>query len=120
MAITWLAAKEKNGVASLYSTNITLNTVASVPFEYAYRCQVGITDDNNIVIEPLTKERVLSGKLDEYTLLKISIKPTYSRISSTLLMNRISEILGIELSDKPLKFNTLWNEEENILTILTH
>ena len=120
MSITWLAAKEKNGVASLYNTNITLNTVASVPFEYAYRCQVGISDENNIVIEPLTKERVLSGELDEYALLKVSVKPTYSRISSTLLMSRISEILGIELSDKPLKFNTIWNEDENILTILTN
>lgn len=120
MAITWLQAKEKNGIASFYNTNITLNTIASIPFEYAYRCQVGITDDKNIVIEPLTKDNVLSGKLDEYNLLKISIKPTYSRIASTLLMTKISEILGLELSDRAIKFETIWNEEENHLIIKTN
>lgn len=118
MAIKWLTTKEKNGVASLYNTNITLNTVASVPFEFAYRCQVGITEEGNLVIEPLSKERVLRGDLDEYAVLKISVKPTYSRISSTSLMNKISEYIGRELTDKPLKFETVWDEKENILTIL--
>ena len=120
MSIIWLTTKEKNGVASLYNTNITLNKVASVPFEYAYRCQVGITDEKNIVIEPLTKERVLKGNLDEYAVLKISVKPTYSRISSTTLMNKIAEILHLELTDKPLKLETIWDEKENILTIMTN
>ena len=120
MAITWLTTKEKNGVASLYNTNITLNKVASVPFEYAYRCQVGITDEKNIVIEPLSKERVIKGDLDEYAILKISVKSTYSRISSTLLMTKIAGFLNIELSDKPLKFETMWNEKDNILTIMTN
>jgi len=118
MAIKWLTTKEKNGVASLYNTNITLNTVASVPFEFAYRCQVCITEEGNLVIEPLSKERVLRGDLDEYAVLKISVKPTYSRISSTSLMNKISEYISRELTDKPLKFETVWDEKENILTIL--
>ena len=120
MGIKWLTTQEKNGVASLYNTNITLNKIASVPFEYAYRCQVGVTDENNIVIEPLSKERVLKGDLDEYAVLKISINQTYSRISSTTLMSKISEFIGKELTDKPLKFETIWNEKENILTILTN
>ena len=120
MAIKWLTTQEKNGVASLYNTNITLNTVASVPFQYAYRCQVGVTDDNNIVIEPLSKERVIKGDLDEYAVLKLSVNQTYSRISSTTLMSKIAEFLGKELTDKPLKFETTWDEKENILTIMTN
>ena len=119
MAITWFSAKERSGTASFYFTNITLNTIASVPFEYAYRVQVGIDDKGNIVIQPLSKERVIRGDLDEYAIQSIAIKKTYSRISSTPLMKRISQALSIELSDTPVKFETAWDERENILTILT-
>ena len=119
MPIQWFSTKEKTGSASFYNTNITLNTIATVPFEYAYRVQVGIDDNGNIVIQPLSKERVLRGDLDEYAIQQIAIKKTYSRISSTVLMKRISTALNITLSDKPLKFETTWDEVENILTIHT-
>ena len=119
MPIQWFSTKEKTGSASFYSTNITLNTIATVPFEYAYRVQVGVDEKGNIVIQPLSKERVLRGDLDEYAIQQIAIKKTYSRISSTTLMKRISEALNVELSDKPMKFETTWNEVENILTIHT-
>ena len=117
MGITWFTVKEKVGTASFYKTNITLNTVATIPFEYAYRVQVGMNDEGNIVIQPLSKERVIRGDLDEYAIQSIAIKKTYSRISSTSLMKNIGEALNIELSDNPVKFETSWDEKENILTI---
>ena len=119
MPIQWFSSKEKLGTASLYNTNITLNTIASVPFEYAYRVQVGLDEKGNIVIRPLTKEKVQSGDLDEYTILQISVKKTYSRISSTTLMRNISEALKLALSERPVKFETTWDEVKNILTIHT-
>ena len=119
MEIKWFSTKEKLGSASFYNTNITLNTIATVPFEYAYRVQVGIDNNGNVVIQPLSKERVTRGDLDEYAILQIAIKKTYSRISSTVLMKQIAETLSLALSDKPLKFNTTWDEVENILTIHT-
>ena len=119
MPITWFSTKEKTGSASFYSTNITLNTIATVPFEYAYRVQVGMDEKGNIVIQPLSKERVLRGDLDEYAIQQIAIKKTYSRISSTTLMKRIAESLNITLGEKPMKFETTWDEVENILTIHT-
>ena len=116
--ISWWTAKEKNGSATLYSSNITLNKVASVPFEFANRVQVGLDDNNNIVIEPLSKERVERGDLDEYNLLEIKTKPSYSRICSTDLMNFIQEKLKIALSTEPVRFDTVWEEENNHLVIL--
>ena len=116
MPIQWFSSKEKLGTASLYNTNITLNTIASVPFEYAYRVQVGLDEKGNIVIRPLTKEKVQSGDLDEYTILQISVKKTYSRISSTTLMRNISEALQLALAERPVKFETTWDEVKNILT----
>lgn len=119
MGIQWFSTKEKNGTASFYKTNITLNTIATVPFEYAYRVQVGMDEKNNIVIQPLSKERVQRGDLDEYAIQEISVKSTYSRISSTVLMKKIGSALNMELSSKPIKFETSWDEVANILTIHT-
>lgn len=119
MEIKWFTSREKVGTASFYSTNITLNTIASVPFEYAYRVQVGMDEKGNIVIEPLSRDRVIKGDLDEYAIQQISIHKTYSRISSTPLMKNIAQALNVELSDKPLKFETSWDDKNNILTIKT-
>lgn len=119
MVITWLNAKEREGVASLYSTNITLNTVASVPFEYAYRVQVGIDDNGNVVIQPLSKDRVERGDLDEYALQKIAIKQSYSRISSTDIMKKISNALKITLDETPRRFKTKWDDKDNFLIVFT-
>ena len=119
MPIKWLNVASKEGTASLYATNITLNTVASVPLEYAYRVQIGFDDNDNVVIQPLTKEKVIRGDLDEYSLLKISQKKTYSRISSTRIMEQIAEHLGIVLDNEPKKYTTIWDDNENVLVIQT-
>ncbi|MCQ2797680.1 MAG: hypothetical protein MJ241_04380 [Bacilli bacterium] len=119
MGITWFSAKEKLGQASLYDSNITLNMVASVPFDVAYKVQVGVDDDKNLIIEPISKERVVRGDLDEYSLLPIQLKKSYSRINSTSLMKKISAALGIELSKTPVKFDTKWDDESNMLIIMT-
>jgi hypothetical protein len=117
MGILWFDSKEREGVASLYDNNITLNVEASVPFEYAYRVKVGVDEKKNIVISPLSKERVLRGDLDEYSLLEIAYKKSYSRICSTSLMKRIAEKTGLPLSKEALRFATSWDEEANLLTI---
>ena len=45
MAITWFGMKEREGIASFYSNNITLNTVASYPLLDAYR-DGAVTEDH--------------------------------------------------------------------------
>ena len=116
--IKWLNVKAKNGVASLYNNSITLNTTAMYPFESAYMIQVGIDDNGNIVIQPLTKSVVESGALDESCLLKIEKHKSFARISSVALMKQIGEVLYITLSKNPIQYETSWDSEENILTIL--
>ena len=93
MAIEWFSSDAKNGAASFYSTNITLNTIASVPLESAYRIQVGLDESKNV--------------------------KTYARISSTDLMRKVAKALGIVLDEKPIKYGTTWDVKENILTIHT-
>lgn len=117
--IKWFNVKERNGVASLYSNNITLNTTAMYPLDFAYKVQVGIDDDKSILIKPLSKDVVESGVLDECCLLKLETHKSFARISSTLLMKQISEELGIVLSKTPIQFETKWDSVENVLVINT-
>lgn len=117
--IKWFNAKERNGVASLYATNITLNTTAMYPLDFAYKVQVGIDDNNNIVVKPLSKEVVESGILDEYSLLKLEFHKSFARISSAILMKQIAESLNIALGKTPVQYKTQWDSKENILMIMT-
>ena len=115
--IKWFNAKERNGVASLYANNITLNTVAMYPLDYAFRVLVGLDDNNNIVIKPCSKNDVESGTLDESRLLKLEIHKSFARISSSLLMRQIAEELKLELSKVAVRYETMWDDNENVLVI---
>lgn len=118
--IKWFNVKAKNGVASLYSNSITLNTTAMYPFEIAHKVQVGLSDEGNIVIQPLTKSFIETGDLDESCLLKIERHKSFARISSVSLMKQIGEALNIALSSTSVQYETSWDSEENILTILVN
>ena len=115
--IKWFNVKERNGVASFYSNNITLNTTAMYPLDFAYRVQVGLDDEKNVIIKPLTKDVVESGVLDECCLLKLEIHKSFARISSSLLLKQIAEECGLTLSKTPIQFATKWNSVDNILII---
>ncbi len=117
--IKWFNVKDRNGVASFYANNITLNTTAMYPLDTAYKVQVGMDDKNNVVIQPLTKEVVESGALDECCLLKIEFHKSFARISSVQLLKQISEALRIPFTNKPTQFETTWDSVENVLTIKT-
>ena len=115
--ITWLSTKDEIGSASLYASNITLNTVAMNKFTTAYRVMVGIDDNNNIILAPLDKDHVLRGDLKEEQLQKISSKKTYSRISSSSLMRQIGNRLNIAFSSTPIKCETRWDDNNNVLIL---
>ena len=117
--IKWFNVKDRSGVASLYPNNITLNTTAMYPLDFAYKVQVGMDDNNNIIVKPLTKDVVESGMLDECCLLKLEMHKSFARISSTLLMKQIIEILELSMEKPPIQFETTWDSVENILIINT-
>ena len=116
--IKWFNVKDRCGVATLYSNNITLNTTAMYPLDFAYKVQVGLDSDTiAVIIKPLTKEVVESGVLDECCLLKLETHKSFARISSSLLMKQISEELHLALSKTPIRFSTKWDSVENLLII---
>jgi alpha-D-ribose 1-methylphosphonate 5-phosphate C-P lyase len=89
------------------------------PFETAYRVQVGVDENQQIVIKPVTKETVESGTLDEYSLMKIEMHKSFARISSVALLKSLSEELRIPLSNSPVQFETKWDDQENVLIAAT-
>jgi len=119
MKITWFDAKERTGQASLTANYITLNALASVPFAYAYKTQVGVDEKGNIVIQPFSKERVLRGDLDESRLQDIALKKSYSRICGRELMRSIAKAAHLTLKVQAQAYETEWKEEENLLLIKT-
>ena len=115
--IKWFNVKDRNGVATLYPNNITLNTAAMSTLDFAYKVQVGLDDDGNIIIKPLSRDVVESGALDECCLLNLEFHKSFARISSALLLKQISEALGLTLTKTPIRFETNWDSVENILIV---
>ena len=87
------------------------------PLDFAYKVQVGIDEQGNIIIKPLSRDVVESGALDECCLLNLEIHKSFARISSALLLKQISEAFGLTLSKTPIRFETNWDSVENILVI---
>lgn len=117
MAITWFGIKEREGIASFYANNITLNTVASYPLLEAYRVQVGRDEKGRLLIVPVSKEKAESGIYDEYALLPYEVRRSFSRINSASLLKQIEKSYGLTLGKTPLKFKTTWDEKKNILFV---
>ncbi|MCR5348418.1 MAG: hypothetical protein K6E59_02265 [Bacilli bacterium] len=117
MGIVWFGLKEKEGIASFYGNNITLNTVASYPLNEAYRVQVGLDDSKRLLIVPVTKAKAESGIYDEYALLPYEVRRSFSRINSVSLMKQIENALGMKFGKNPAKFKTTWDPKENILYV---
>ena len=109
--------KERDGSASLYSTNLTLNSTAAIPFENAYRVMVGV-DGRDLVLRPLEKALVDRGTFDSATLYPIVSHKSYARISSTSLMSMVSDALGVQLTSQPTRFVARWDEDNGFLRIV--
>ena len=117
MGIVWFGLKEREGVASFYGNNITLNTVASYPLNDAYRVQVGMDDNHRLLVVPISKDKADSGIYDEYALLPYEVRKSFSRINSASLMRQIESAFALKFGKNPVKFRTNWDPKENILYI---
>ena len=118
MEIQWFS-KNINGVVSIYETNITLNTVASIHFEGAYKTIVGFNkNDTTLIIKKLTKEEVMSGAYNSFDLHDVSIKPSYGRINGKDLVKNIIKHFPLDFTTKTLhKFNCSWDDTTKSLII---
>lgn len=119
MSFIWASRKPKDGVATLYESNITLNKAASAHFDHAYSVLLGLDPDNKLVaVKPVTKEDFDIGAVPTEKRHKITVKPSYARVSNKKFLKEVSKVAGIELTDSSsYKFRTHWNTEDTLLVI---
>ena len=117
MGIVWFNERPKDGIATLYEGNITLNKVAIENLEDAFSVMLGIDYDNKLVyIKPLSKDQDQRGDIPEKSKYKITIRSSYGRISNKDFMQELASIINRNLKD-PVKCVTTWDFDEKVLII---
>lgn len=117
MPIEWFSSYSKDGIATLYDTNITLNKNTIRNIEDAYSVMLGIDKENKqIVIKPLNKEQDQRGDIPDTQKYKITIRSSYGRIANKDFMRRIESIGNLSLKE-PKKFPTYYDEDKHLVII---
>ncbi|MCR5307459.1 MAG: hypothetical protein K6E24_00495 [bacterium] len=117
MAIEWFTSNSKDGIATLYDSNITLNKNTIRNIEDAYSVMLGIdADKKQIVIKPLNKEQDQRGDIPPTHKYKITIRSSYGRIANKDFMKKIEKLGGFTLTE-PKKFTTLYDEDNHLVII---
>ena len=117
MGIVWFNERPKDGIATLYEGNITLNKVAIENLEDAFSVMLGIDYDNKLVyIKPLSKDQDQRGDIPEKSKYKITIRSSYGRISNKDFMQELASIINRNLKN-PVKCVTTWDIDEKVLII---
>ncbi len=119
MSFIWASKKPKDGIATIYESNITLNKAASSHFENAYNVLLGLDPETNrVAVKPITKEEFDIGAIPVEKRHKITVKASYARVSNKKFIKEIANIANIDLTDNSsYKFKTKWNSEESLLII---
>lgn len=119
MSFVWASKKPKEGVATLYESNITLNKSASSHFDHAYSVLLGLDiDSKKVAVKPISKDASQVGAIPAEKRHKITVKPSYARVCNKKFMREIAELASIDLSDnKSFKFKTNWSSEDDALII---
>ena len=118
MEVQWFS-KNNKGLATIYETNITLNTVASNHFKDVYRTLIGFEKKNNaVVIKAISKEEMLLGLYKGVETHAVSIKPSYGRINGKKIVGSLCEYHQLDFSKKLYyKFECEWDQKEKYLRI---
>ena len=110
---------EKKGSATLSNRNVVINQQFADRFSNSYSALLGVDEENNILLKPLSLDESESPRYKDALLLKVSIFNSFVRLGNTASMKAIAEILGVELTKSGLKYDTYWNNNENALVVET-
>lgn len=118
MDIQWFS-KSPKGVATIYESNITLNTVATNHFKSAFGILIGYSAERKtLLIKSVAKEDIAMGLYKDLEIHEISVKPSYGRITGKSIISKLCEFYPIEFNQSSLnKYECEWNSEEKTLEI---
>ncbi len=118
MKIEWFS-RSTNGLATIYDTNITLNTVASNHFKGAYGTMIGYDAGSKaLIIKAISKQELSLGLFRSEEIHPISIKPSYGRINGKGIVRDLCTYFPLKFDTVPShKFECEWFQEDNTLKI---
>lgn len=118
MGVIWLKKFEESGKATLGSNYMVINKLFSDKFKTSYKAVIGVDENNDLIVKPLSLDECESPMYKDALLVKISTFDTYVRLGNVSSMKYIAQALNISLSKEGIKCDTSWNEEENALKII--
>lgn len=118
MNVEWFT-NEKEKIATIYETNITFNTVAANHFLDVYATIIGFdTEENTLLVKPISKEEATTRNLSAMDIHPISIKPSYGRINGKNIIKKLCRYYPIDFSSsKSHRYICEWNNNENLLKV---
>ena len=119
MAIKWINKIETEGYATLSSNYVVINQSFADKFTTSYKALLGVDENDNILLKPLSLDEAESPLYKDKMLLKVSVFSSFVRIGNTASMKTIGELIGEELNKNGKKYSTTWDEKEKALTIRT-
>jgi hypothetical protein len=119
MSFIWASKKPKDGFATLYESNITLNKSASSHFDHAYSVLLGLDPETKrVAVKPISKEEFDIGAIPAEKRHKITVRSSYARVCNKKFLKEVAQVAQIDLSDNSsFKFKTKWNQEDTLLVI---
>ena len=119
--IKWFDIKEKdkNMIATICDTNITLNKHSCSYLSTAYTVMLGIDySKKQILIKPLTKDVALRGDIPSSSQYNLSLRSTYARISNVEFIKEVKVLLGLDtFKPNPKKYSVSYCEKDHYLII---
>ena len=119
--IKWFDMKEKNKnlIATICDSNITLNKHSCIYLESAYTVMLGINFNERLIyIKPLNKDVAIRGDIPSSSQYNLSLRSSYARVSNVEFIKEIKGLLGVEsFKGQPKKYNVNYCEKERCLII---
>ena len=93
MEIQWFNKALKDGIASIYSTNITINKVGAINLDNAEYVQVGISlEDRYVIIKPINIKIPYHATSNE-PILKAILYESFHNVDGSGINNKFENIL---------------------------
>lgn len=115
----WVNGSAYSTIVTLYPGNLTLNRAAASYFDDVKWVMLGIDKSKKqVAIKPVTKREIDLNLVDKTHLHRISIGKGYARISSKMIMQEISLMVGKAVDGE--KVSAVYSQKDSMLILDMH
>lgn len=116
--IQWFSKNERLALATIYSTNITLNKFSMEMMKDSYACMLGLDSEaKKVAIQPISQDEFERKEFPEDNMFLLSGGKTYLRVSSSDFVKKVADLIGTDFKDGARKYSCYYDEHEKIVII---